>query len=590
MKNVDEMNNNVVGNLLITGGFGNVACVFLQLLNEHQEKENFETIYIMDYCESDYAQKIINKLPDLNIIHLQQDYSRDLDYFLLDNNITSVVHLVAESSQPIWRAIKKVQQKTSKIITYVDASMYVSTYNSKLDNPKYRLFSNFELFDSELKGKYENDIIGITSTGANPYILTDCLAHAVVYGGLEGIPENGFGKNGLKGLYCIEKDRVGSNTPWKENEIRVSWQPFACVEEMSMEPANYFNNEECFMSPNKVASQVNIEFSFGDGDIVNDATAVIHEEVRMMCKRYGVEGSFLYSVPPKLREKVKLVEEGKNAHDFTYNTLSPLVDTTISGTDKLGMLCIYEDKEIAIFNESGNFGFSSGVSYQVGVGVYTPWLVLNDMVRAGKAKELHLDWAGDKMDIPEFKEKQLSLLTKYLNIEINITTTNNYKLIKDRIKEKDVEWICVNPKVKLFSDEDFEKEYYTYEDIYTEYIYETLLESTSDTQAIISYLFSCRFLDLKTETEEEYYEWIVDDFKKYITTHYVKNFIPNGVVTLDKIYICDIETMLLHEDIAEKSEIINFMVKHLSQLRHVQYKDDEELFQAAYNLFKIVYR
>lgn len=612
MKKLSELESEVKGNLLITGGFGQVAQVVLQLLEQDKEAKNFDTIYIMDLVSEEYAKSVMDELPKLNIVHLKQSYNKDLDYFLLDNDITSVIHLVAESSQPIWRAITKVQDKTNKVITYVDASMYVSSYSSKLDNPKYRLNSNFELFDNELKAKYHDKVCGIVATGANPYILTNCLTHSVIYGNnkLNNIPKGGFGTKGLKGLYCIEKDRVTSDLPTADNEFVISWSPFSMVEECTIENANYYSKNLCYMSPNKVASQVNAEFSFGDGDVVTDATMTVHEEIRVMCKRYGVEGSFLYSVPSDTRKKLKKVENGElNPLDAKYRTISPLTDNTVKGTDKLGMLLVYEDKEIAIYDESGNFGFTSGVSYQVGVGVFTPWKILNQMVRKGKAEELKLDWGEFFLDKPEFKKKQIKLMDKYFNLQVNITPTDGFKLLKDRIKETDVRWDCINPEPQMFDDKDF-LPHTDHEDIYIDYIEDAIYEeyecdedsednedseNNSDEEnqfcenlliKMNQFILTGQLVGLKCDTEEIFFDSMLKSFELYIGNDVIKT----NKKTLLNVELSEVENMLLDEDIAEKEEIINFIMKDLITLINKEYDTEEDLIQDCYYLFKKIKR
>jgi hypothetical protein len=610
-----------IKNLVVSGGFGEVATAMLGIIGEDSELySSIENVYIFDTCSEERATLVLdamklhgNPLAD-KITHITTSYLRDLDYFLLENSIDTFIHLVADSSQSIWEAIKKVQLTTNEKILYLDASCYLSNFNTRLRSKKFRLHSNWELFD-EIKSEY-TDIIGSTSSGANPGILSNALANFVINGdggelGLINLPKNGFGKENLKAIYVVENDSITSTKDFGDKVFTSNWQPYAALEEVVEEPLNFYNGMKCFMgktAEHDSAFDAKCVVNFGDGTISKLANTVQHEECFLMAKKYGVESTFLYTVPSSTETQMEKVKSHEwEPLKLEYVTVSPLNTPDLAGTEKLGIMLVYvndktgESKEVVVFNESGktHFGTSTHVPYQVAVGMVVPLKTYLQLMDTPAEDYLTLDWGDNHLDIQAFRKTYIKEMTKYLPLQMYIRDTTD-GLVKDRLLNSKVKYNLINPDKEGFKASDFDDNSYTYEDTYVKYVEDAIYEAFEaanepfDNFAMINdYIINNHISKIPKSTEGDWNKAMVNNFMTFLAEN--EDDDTDYSIFEDKINIMtyeisSFEDMLIGENVGEKAEIVEYLVKHIVELKHINYVSEDELFQEVYNHFHLIMR
>jgi hypothetical protein len=615
-----------IKNMVISGGFGEVATAMLGIINEDIElSKDIENIFIFDTCSEERATSVLTAMEEnknmlySKIKHIPSNYLRDLDYFLYENKVDTFVHLVAESSQSIFEAIKKVQKTTGEKILYLDASCYLSNFNTRLRSKKFRLHSNWELFD-EIKQDY-NEIIGATSTGANPGILSNALANFVINGdggnlGLSNLPKGGFGTKNLKAIYVIEKDSVVSDKDFGDKVFTSNWSPYAALEEVVLEPLNFYSGTKCYMgrAESDSAFDAKCKIDFGDGIITTLANTVQHEECFLMAKKYNVESTFLYTVPETTEKQMNKVKSGEwDPKDLELITINPL-NSKVSGTEKLGVMLVYidettgESKEVTVFNESSDthFGTSTHVPYQVAVGVVVPMKAYLQLMDTPAVDYLTLDWGDNHLDIGAFRKAYLNEMRKYLPLQMYIRNTTD-GLIKDRLV-KDVKFNLINPDKQGFKQSDFDINAFSHEDTYVKYVEDKIYEYFEnedivyeDYMLINHFILSDKLMQYKKSSEDTWYSTMINDFLKF-KEEYEKSIALDGLSGLnslkqyeDKINIITyevswFENMLIEENVGEKAEIVEYISRYLNELRDVVYISEDEMFQEIYNHFHLIMR
>ena len=608
-----------IKNIVVSGGFGEVATAMLGIIGEDKDLyESIENVYIFDTCSTERAALVLdamksygNPLAD-KITHITTSYLRDLDYFLLENNVDTFIHLVADSSQSIWEAIKKVQATTNEKILYLDASCYLSNFNTRLRSKKFRLHSNWELFD-EIRQEY-TDIIGATSTGANPGILSSSLANFIINGddgqfGLKDLPKHGLGTKNLKAVYVVELDSITTSKDFGDKVFTSNWQPYAALEEVVEEPLNFYSGKKCYMgktSEQDSAFDAKCKVDFGDGVVSLLANPTQHEECFILSKKYNVESTFLYTVPSSTEEQMKKVKLGEwKPSEIEYVTISPLNTPDLDGTEKLGIMLVYiddvtgESKEVVVFNESSDthFGTSTHVPYQVAVGVVVPLKSYLSLMDTPAEEYLNLDWGDNHLDVKAFRKVYLTEMSKYLPLQMHVRN-NTDGLLKDRLLNKSVKYNLINPDKQGFKDSDFDNSSYTYEDTYIKYIEDIIYEYFEDSGEefehfvmINDFLISNNLSDIPKSTEEEWNTNVVLKFLEFMSKNkYTDYSVYDNKINIMAYEISDYEEMLIGENVGEKAEIVDYLSKHLIELKNINYISEDELFQEIYNHFHLIMR
>ena len=379
-------------NVLLVGSSGFVSRGFIYLLQKSIE-QNWNTkdeIYKMKLFCMDIKPKSNSfykkYFPDLGITPIKHNIKKGIKDFIISNKIEIVINLTPENAVVIWNDFKEIPWK----MFYIDASVYID-YFKKPDQKKYKdclLLYNFEKFD-KIKNDYPN-VHGFVSSGMNP--------GNVNYFYQKGIKK--YGDKGLKAIYVIENDTVSfdSSTPLETSDnFYISWSGFNAVLELAEEKPCYFNNGEAIIRE-KESVKEGFEFTIGKCEYNETSKKVVghivsHEEIYNISKRYpNIETAFIYNLRKDIVDKLnKYIDE---KHDYgSYNIYDPLKGNLV-GRDMVGVLLVYEDKEIGLVNFMPNNDIISGTTLQVSTGVYSALFTLIK----NKDKINKLDWIDNFLE------------------------------------------------------------------------------------------------------------------------------------------------------------------------------------------------
>lgn len=413
--------------ILVTGGSGQVATGLYELIKEWEL--DLTKVYSLDIVKPKVEFEGIN--------YIEGSFVYNLDDLLLEYEINTIIHLIPESSLPIWNACEKMPWK----MNYIDASVYVSNYSSNLDY-SHLLLSNFKKFD-RVRGQYQN-IEGLSSSGFNPGVVNFLFKKAIEQ----------YGTHGLKAAYVIEHDSYIPEGVKDDSKIYVTWGGEACPSECA-EPPIWFRDGNPITITDK---SCNTPFKFIMGGKEYEGMAVIHEECYQLSKRYGIETTFLYSLPTDTVNKIK--KYGDEYSDEDVVVMSPL-SFNMKGSDQLGIKLVYSHHEVNITNTNTGTELVSGVTRQVSAGVFAAFYAfMNTSHNEG------IEWIDEYFKYPTFSNLYEDTLNEILEFETEVVPSSMGTL-KNRTSKKYDE-VILAPKFEKIKDiESLERvKKYTFPDYY----------------------------------------------------------------------------------------------------------------------------
>ncbi len=552
-------------NFMIIGGLGAVSKGLLKYMDENSNTPEVKDvkIFVTDVMEegSEQVKQVMGLFKNLDLEYRYFDFKRDLSYFWYENNIDTVIHLAPESSTIIFKESDKMPWQ----MRYIDASIYLTNFNN-LKYINHNLLSNFQRFD-EVKDNYKN-IIGSCSNGADPGYVLAMFRNII----------RKYGTDGLKAAYVVEKDRINSSVNYGPDTFDCSWAPSACLQEM-IEEGVYFSDHTPYVVKTP-AAQTKYKFRYGD-DVVYGG-AVIHEECFILSKKFPIETTFLYSLRDETLEKIDKAIDGKNFDKFHVYT--PLSGETLTGTIKLGMMLVYEDKEVILYNEMDSTDtVSSGTTKQVSAGMY-----------AGLITMLHftdrmtgVTWVDDYLEDDEYLDFYNKVLEDIKFEIIELVNPFSDGLLADRAIEP-YETKAL-PQIKNYDKQKYlTKDNYSFDNTYWSYIEELLLEDNQPISLINTFgLYFAKDLAINVLSEDEFFTQVCEEYKNWVSNYLKYNTkqtenIENNILTVPLSYI---EEVLLDEG-EDVNNINHFIMNELQELDWYSTEDSNDFYQNIWNFYQ----
>lgn len=523
-------------NVLITGGAGQVATGLLSILKEKSILNTFN-MHILDMVEP------VVKFEGVN--YIEGSYIYDLQDTIIDNEINIIIHLVPNSSLPIFNACKNIPWQ----MYYIDASVYLNSYTCDV-NQNYNLLSNFRKFDL-IKNTIPN-VKGISSTGMNPGIVNYLFEKLI----------REYGQKDLLAGYVIENDTyvVKNGDP---NKMYVTWGGEACPSECVEHPIWFHNHIPIAIEDTR---SVDIPFKFKMKGKTYNGMNVIHEECYRLSKKYNIETTFLYSLPDETVEKIKEFPEVYD--EDSVEVISPLKHET-TGSETLGVKLVYKDREINCTNTNTGNEHVTGTTYQVSSGVYSALMTIIEQYRHIDK----LDWIDGFFDNPALFETFGKHINSCLKFEIEHINESD-GMLKDR---------CTNPE--LYNPVEVENIIrndapYCFEDFYWVDIEEYLEEQGEDEHHIIKVYPTLAWALKGKGWDDE------DDAWNEITSTALKLIedgdLDDDIIDIpDDFKISDIEETLLYEGF-HKYNVSHFLQNSLEYIiDNYKYYNNRDIYEFA---------
>ncbi|UXH42605.1 S-adenosylmethionine decarboxylase related protein [Rossellomorea vietnamensis] len=353
--------------ITILGSAGGVAKSVLSILNKSvQDHEDpihnvirDAVIYLIDHNqkESSYYSALFPHL--FNQFRIMNFDLHNLPLFqkhLRDSN-TSIVLDVS------WADTVEMLQCCNELgIQYINTALENKMVDDNEDEFEgFPLMERLRIFE-ENKSAYTN-MKGIVCSGMNPGV--------VQWMAIERMKAM---KEPPLACYIVEHDTsfFQDETVAKENCVYTTWSPECFLDEAILSfPMMMKEKTPLFLYENVY----DLEFKVTLGEVTFNGCLMPHEEVYTLCRRFNMEGGFLYKVNDHTTTLIRNnLDDVDKIWDFPMETLDPGKHPLI-GKDLVGVLLVYNDRELYMYNELSNQEIyetyqTNATYFQVACGIY----------------------------------------------------------------------------------------------------------------------------------------------------------------------------------------------------------------------------
>ncbi|MEC1178651.1 S-adenosylmethionine decarboxylase related protein [Metasolibacillus meyeri] len=354
-------------NLTILGGDGGVAKALLSLLNNtYQDQKNpihekikNSHIHLVDISQNkmkyynSYFQNIKN-----NIFFHKFDFQRkdELINHLMRTNTTIVIDVSTVDS------IETIKCCNELGINYINTAIETPSLPKDDFNQGTEILNSYYNFE-KVRKNFSN-ITGVIGSGMNPGIV-QWMAIDLMKQSSNEMP---------RACYIIERDSTfySKKSKIKKNTIYTSWSTHSFIDEIIKDYPLFVRNHKPYILRK---NSIDMNFQVSLGDIQFTGCLVPHEEVLSLGKLYDIELGFIYKFCDYTSEFIKyMVSEKSDFSKINCKVIDPM-DAEVEGSDLVGVLLVYKDRERYMYNVTTNKeAFSkyqvSATYFQVACGIY----------------------------------------------------------------------------------------------------------------------------------------------------------------------------------------------------------------------------
>lgn len=360
--------------ITLLGSSGGVAKSVLSILNKSIIDKNDPlhslindcTIHLIDIKQKDqaYYQSLFPDLYD-NLVLYQLDLK---DTIAFKKHLTSTKTTVVIDIS--WADTVEMLDCCNELgIKYVNSALE----NTMIDDHEeeyegFPLIERIRYFE-KYKNQFSNTT-AITCSGMNPGVVQWMAIELL----------NKHPKDLPLGCYIVEHDTsfFKDSKDAKQDTIYTTWSPECFLDEAIMSYPMFMQHK----TPLFLHEQVyDLEFKVSLGDKQFYGCLMPHEEVYTLCQLFNVEGGFLYKVNDHTTELIREnLDNVDSIWDFDMQVLDPNV-APLEGEDLIGVLLVFEDKEVYIYNTMRNEDIfkkykTNATYFQVACGIYAALSVL----------------------------------------------------------------------------------------------------------------------------------------------------------------------------------------------------------------------
>lgn len=251
--------------------------------------------------------------------------------------------------------------------------------NTALENPyideNEELFEGFGLLERLRHLEKHKDSISnsasIICSGMNPGVVQWMAIELLKKDPTKEVP---------LACYIVEHDTsfYKDKKKAKKNTIYTTWSPECFLDEAILSYPMFMSQKTPLFLYEKV---YDLEFKVTLGDKQFYGCLMPHEEVYTLGKLYNMESGFLYKINDHTTELIHSnMDDLDKLWDFEMKVLDP-IDEVLEGEDLCGVLLVYKDREMYMYNVLKNKDifskFQTNATYfQVACGVYASLAVL----------------------------------------------------------------------------------------------------------------------------------------------------------------------------------------------------------------------
>ncbi|PFA68438.1 S-adenosylmethionine decarboxylase related protein [Bacillus sp. AFS015802] len=362
----------------IIGSAGGVGKSILSILNKSAQDKNDPIhylirdaeIYLIDHNQKEdhYYSTLFPHLYDqFHILHFDL---HDLPLFRnhLKDSKTSIVLDVS------WADTVEMLHCCNELgVQYVNTALENKMVDDNEEEYEgFPLMERLRIFE-ENKSTYTN-MKGVVCSGMNPGVVQWMAIERMKDS--EELP---------LACYIVEHDTsfFKDISIAQEQCVYTTWSPECFLDEailsypmMMKEKTPLFLYEDVY----------GLEFNVTLGEVTFNGCLMPHEEVYTLCRRFNMEGGFLYKVNDHTTTLIRdNLDDVDKIWEYPMETLDPSKHALI-GKDLVGVLLVYKDRELYMYNELSNeeiYGtYQTNATYfQVACGIYAGFasLLLDDL-------------------------------------------------------------------------------------------------------------------------------------------------------------------------------------------------------------------
>ncbi|MGG3916439.1 S-adenosylmethionine decarboxylase related protein [Rossellomorea vietnamensis] len=364
-------NANTVVTLL--GSAGGVGKSILSILNKSAKDKNDPlhyiireaVIYLIDYNqkEEDYYSSLFPNL--YNQFRILSFDLHDIPLFRshLKNTKTTIVLDVS------WADTVEMLNCCNEFgVQYVNTALENKMVDDhEEDYEGFPLMERLRIFEKN-KPAYTN-MKGIVCSGMNPGVVQWMAIERMKDS--EELP---------LACYIVEHDTSFFKDPSfaKDQCVYTTWSPECFLDEAILSyPMMMKEKTPLFLYENVY----DLEFKVTLGEVTFNGCLMPHEEVYTLCRMFNMEGGFLYKVNEHTTSLIRdNLDNVDKIWEYPMETLDPS-EHALTGKDLVGVLLVYKDKELFMYNELSNDeiyeNYQTNATYfQVACGIYAAFASL----------------------------------------------------------------------------------------------------------------------------------------------------------------------------------------------------------------------
>jgi homospermidine synthase len=351
----------------ILGSAGGVAKSILSILNKSAQDKNDPihhkirdaVIYLIDHNqkETGYYSSLFPHLYDQFLIVNFDLHDLPLFRKHLNDSNTSIVLDVS------WADTVEILNCCNELgVQYVNTALENKMVDDNEEEYEgFPLMERLRIFE-ENKPNYTN-MKGIVCSGMNPGV--------VQWMAIKRMKDT---KEIPLACYIVEHDTsfFKDTSTAQDKCVYTTWSPECFLDEailsypmMMKDKTPLFLYEEVY----------GLEFKVTLGEVTFNGCLMPHEEVYTLCRRFNMEGGFLYKVNDHTTTLIRdNLDDVDKVWEYPMETLDPSKHALI-GKDLVGVLLVYKDKELYMYNELSNEEIyetyqTNATYFQVACGVY----------------------------------------------------------------------------------------------------------------------------------------------------------------------------------------------------------------------------
>lgn len=364
LRSKESFNNQIIS---ILGSSGGVAKSVLSILNRAYIDKNDPIhdficsckLHLIDLKQNPmeyYEKHFPNLIDKISLYEFDLNNTERFTEHLKETKTSIVLDISFADTVDMLRCCDSLG------VIYINSALESVLVDENEDFQGFPLQERYEIFESH-RDEFKNTC-GIICSGMNPGIV-QWMAIELMKKHPNNLP---------KGCYIVEEDTsfFEDDTLADKNTIYTTWSPICFLDEAIYSYPTFMKKHQSLFLYKEVYE---LEFKVSLGEKKFYGCLMPHEEAITLGKMYDMETGFIYKVND---HTTNLIKENLNNIDILWTKPMKVLNpeaAPLKGEDLVGILLVYEDKELYMYNVLSNKEayekYKTNATYlQVAAGIY----------------------------------------------------------------------------------------------------------------------------------------------------------------------------------------------------------------------------